>query len=472
MIEPSAWSLLPPLLAIALAIAFRQVFIALGLGIILGGIMLEGAFFAGLARSVELVVVTLNDPGNAMVVLFTFAIGSLISSMESFGGIRGFVSTLERSGWLSGPRSVSLFVWLMGVVIFIESNITILVAGAFARPLFDKFKMAREKLAYLIDSTSAPVCLLIPLNAWGAYNIGLLNTLGEPEPLRLFIASIPYNFYAIVAVLLAFCVAMFGWNLGPMKAAEARAATGKVLSDGAQPMMDESLFSPPDETVRPSAWLMLVPIAILVVAMPVCLYITGDGDIRQGNGSVSVLWSVLSALASLWFLQSGRSKKSVGQTLDELVRFSLKGAQGMLPLALIILLALTLGYMTKLLGTGVYVADLASANLPKAVILPALFWVAAAVAFATGTSWGTFAIMIPVAVPAAAALGVAKAPFVAAALSGGIFGDHASPISDTTIMASMASATDHVDHVRTQLPYALIAGGAATVGYLVVGLSL
>jgi tetracycline resistance efflux pump len=467
----SFWSLIPPLLAIVLAIVSRQVFLALGLGILSGAILLEdGVVLSGFARGIELIVETLNDPDNAMVVLFTFVIGSLISSMESLGGIRGFVTWLENSGWLKGKRSVRVLVWLVGVLIFIESNITILVAGALARPLFDKYKISREKLAYLIDSTSAPICLIIPFNAWGAYIISILSTLGEEQPVELFVRSILFNFYSLFAVSLALITAVFDLNLGPMKAAEERTQRGQLLSDGAQPMVDETLFAPPDDSVRPSGWLMIAPILTLVIMMPVGLLITGDGDLRKGQGAVSVLWSVVASLAVLWLLHAVKArKKNSGQTIDELVRFSIKGAQGMLPLALIILLALTLGSVTKQLGTGVFVAKVASANMSAAVFLPVIFLVAAGVAFATGTSWGTFAIMVPVALPAAAAFGVPQAPFLAAALSGGIFGDHASPISDTTIMASMAAVTDHVDHVRTQLPYAMLAGGATVVAYFLVG---
>ena len=378
MFEETVWSLIPPLLAITLAIVTRQVFLALGLGIVSGAIMLEASFWPGMARSVELVVETLNDPSNAMVVLFTFVIGSLISSMESLGGIRGFVNWLEHSGWLKGERSVKVLVWLVGVLIFIESNITILVAGALARPLFDKFKISREKLAYLIDSTSAPICLVIPFNAWGAYIISILQTLGEPEPVSLFVRSILYNFYSLFAVFLALMTALFAFDLGPMKKAEARTRAGQLLSDGAQPMVDESLFAPPDETVTPSGWLMIAPILTLVFMMPMSLYITGLSEvanpatatamdvIKSGQGAVSVLWSVLAALALLWIMSAFRSiggGKGVGATLDELVRFSIKGAQGMLPLALIILMALTLGSVTKLLGTGAFVAQVASANM-------------------------------------------------------------------------------------------------------------
>jgi tetracycline resistance efflux pump len=485
--EETVWSLIPPLTAITLAIVTRQVFLALGLGIVSGAIMLEAAFWPGMARSVELVVDTLNDPSNAMVVLFTFVIGSLISSMESVGGIRGFVNWLEKSGWLKGERSVKVLVWLVGVLIFIESNITILVAGALARPLFDKFKISREKLAYLIDSTSAPICLVIPFNAWGAYIISILQTLGEEKPVSLFVRSIAYNFYSLFAVSLALITALFAFDLGPMKKAEERTKRGQLLSDGAQPMVDETLFAPPDDTVRPSGWLMIAPILTLVIMMPLGLYLTGRSEVKDlatasimdvvknGKGAVSVLWSVIAALVLLWIMQAFRSTgkgKSIGTILDELVRFSIKGAQGMLPLALIILMALTLGSVTKLLGTGVFVARVASANMSAAVFLPVIFIVAAFVAFSTGTSWGTFAIMVPVAIPAAGAFGVDSAPFLAAALSGGIFGDHASPISDTTIMASMAAVTDHIDHVRTQLPYAMLAGGGAIVAYFLVGMFL
>lgn len=470
MFVDTGWSLLPPLIAITLAIATRQVFLALGLGIVAGAMLLEGAFFPGIARAIQLVVDSLNNADNAMVVLFTFVIGSLISSMESLGGIRGFVTWLEGSGWIKGARSVRILVWIVGVLIFIESNITILVAGALARPLFDKYRISREKLAYLIDSTSAPICLVIPFNAWGAYVISIVGNLGEQHPVELFTRSILFNFYSLFAVLLAFVVAAFDFNIGPMKKAEARTQSGQLLSDGAQPMVDESLFAPPDDSVRPSGWLMIAPILTLVTMMPISLLITGNGELRNGQGAVSVLWSVIAGLAVLWFLSLFQGNQKPGYRLDELVRFAIKGAQGMLPLALIILLALTLGAVTKQLGTGAFVARVASANMSAGLFLPVIFMVAAGVAFATGTSWGTFAIMVPVALPAAAAFGVAKAPFLAAALSGGIFGDHASPISDTTIMASMAAVTDHVDHVRTQLPYALLAAGLSVLAYLLVGI--
>lgn len=470
MIDPTWVSVLPPVLAIILAIWTRQVYLSLAAGIWMGWIIVEGwSPGAGLAAAVEGTVGVLGDPGNAKVILFTLVIGSLIATVEKSGGVRGFVHFVEEREWVNSPRRSQALAWVIGVIIFIESNITVLVAGSVARPLFDRFRSAREKLAYIIDSTSAPVCILIPLNAWGAYNLAILSELGVEDPLGVFLASIPLNFYAIFAIVLAAAVVVWGIDIGPMKKAEARTRAGEVLWPGAQPMIDEAVLSPePDPRIRPLARNMLLPIAAMVFAMPLGLFVTGQGDLRAGSGATSVLWAVLTGLAVAWALLLVQRQSS----LDELTRVALKGAGGLVPLALILLLALALGSVANILGTGAYVAQVTEGLLPPYIFLPLMFLVSGAIAFSTGTSWGTFAIMLPIAVPAAVAMGLPPAPFLAAALSGGIFGDHCSPISDTTIISSMAAATDHIDHVRTQLPYALIAGTLAAVAFALTGASL
>jgi len=470
MTDPSWVSILPPVLAIILAIWTRQVYLSLGAGVWLGWIILEGWNpLSGLARTVEASVAVLSSAGNANVILFTLVIGALIATIETSGGVRGFVHYLETRQWVNTPRRAQLLAWIIGVIIFIESNITVLVAGSVSRPLFDRYRVSREKLAYIIDSTSASVCILIPLNAWGAYNLGILDSLGVEDPLGVFIGSIPYNFYALAALFLALVVVIWKVDVGPMRKAEARTLEGRLLWPDAQPMIDESILSPePNDRIPARALNMVLPIVTMVVMMPVGLWITGDGDLRAGSGSTSVLWAVLAALAMSWILLLGQK----GATVDELTRTGLKGAGGLVPLALILLLALALGDVANALGTGPFVAQVTAGVLPPVIFLPLVFLVAGGIAFSTGTSWGTFAIMLPIAVPAALALGLPPSPFVAAALAGGIFGDHSSPISDTTIISSMASATDHIDHVRTQLPYALMAGGIATVGFALVGLSL
>ena len=464
---PDWTSVLPPLLAIALAIVSRQVIPSLFAGIWLGWWQLGDANpLSALAAAIEGSIAVLGNAGDARVIAFTLVIGAMIAAMEYSGGVRGFVAWLERRRWVTSPRRAEWLAWGTGIVVFIESNVTLLVAGAVSRPLFDRFRISRERLAYLIDSTSAPVCILIPLNAWGAFNLGLLENTGVDDPLATFVAAIPLNLYAIAAVVLAAVTIASGWSPGPMGQAEARTREGRLLWPGATPMVDPALLSSASEDRQPaSPAFMLAPIGVMVMTVPLGLTITGDGNPAAGSGSTSVLWGVLAGLATIWIMALVRQRRRV----DELMNVSLRGAGGLLPVALILLLALALGDVTGALGTGEFLAQVVSDNVP-APLLPALIFVAGAcTAFAIGSSWGTFAIMIPVAIPIALALGEPPALLLAAALSGGVFGDHASPISDTTVVASMAAATDHIDHVRTQLPYALTAGAAALAGFLALG---
>ncbi|NNM33292.1 MAG: C4-dicarboxylate ABC transporter, partial [Gemmatimonadetes bacterium] len=265
MTEPGWISLLPPLLAIVLAVGSRQVYLSLAGGVWLGWTILNDWHPGrGLAAAIESTVAVLGSAGDARVILFTLVIGALIATVEASGGVAGFVAWLERNRWVTGPRRAQLLAWIIGVVVFIESNITVLVAGSVARPLFDRYGTSREKLAYIIDSTSAPICILIPLNAWGAYNLGLLSGAGVDDPLGVFLGSIPYNFYAFAAVLLAFITVMSGLNLGPMRAAEERAAAGQLLRPGATPMMDEGVLTSAEEPpIPPRAINMILPIAVM-----------------------------------------------------------------------------------------------------------------------------------------------------------------------------------------------------------------
>jgi tetracycline resistance efflux pump len=466
--EPTWLSVLPPVLAIALAIWTKQVYLSLAGGAWFAWTILEDWNpLAGLASTIEGTVGVFD--GDAEVILFTLVIGALIATVEASGGVRGFVTLLEQNRWVDSPKRAQLLAWGTGVVIFIESNITVLVAGSISRPLFDRYRCSREKLAYIIDSTSAPICILIPMNAWGAYNLAILEGLGVDNALTVFLQAVFLNFYAIAAVLIVLAVIIWNIDIGPMKKAEARTREGHLLWPDATPMIDEEVLSPePVEGVTPSAMNMVAPIAAMVLFMPVSLYITGGGVLADGSGSTSVLWSVLMGLAVAWvLLLSARTF-----TVDALVKVALKGAGALVPLALILLLALGLGDVIEALGTGQYVAQVTAGTMPNFVYLPLVFLVSGGIAFSTGTSWGTFAIMLPIAVPAASTLGLPLAPFVAASLAGGIFGDHCSPISDTTIISSMAAATDHIDHVRTQLPYALLGGAIATVCFAILGATL
>lgn len=467
MYEPSALSLLPPLLAITLAITTRQVMLSLGGGIWLGYcLLLQANPIAGLAASIDGVIAVFEDAGNTRVIIFTLLVGGLLATMESSGGVRGFILWLESRRWADSPRRAQFMAWGIGIVIFVESNITLLVAGAVSRPLFDRLRISREKLAYLIDSTSAPICILIPFNAWGAFNLALIANTGESDALGVFFMAIPLNLYAITAVSLAAFSIVSKRDIGPMAAAEKRTRDGELLWPNASPMVDPSLLvQESDSTTTPRAINMILPVVTMVLALPLGLMITGDGDIRAGSGSTSVLWAVMCALLVSWICVLSVRSHSVTQLTD----IFFKGAGGLVPVAVILLLSMALGSIASALQGGQYLASVIGGSTPPALLLPILFLTAGAIAFAIGSSWGTFAIMIPIALPIAVALGFPSAPFLAAVLSGAIFGDHASPISDTTIVASMAAATDHIDHVRTQLPYALLAGAISAVGFAIMG---
>ena len=466
MTDPGFYSLLPPILAIALAIGTRQVIPSLFAGIWVGFTLLNNFNpLTGTAASLDGIIDVFSDPGDARVLVFTLIIGALIATIEASGGVRGFVHYLETRRWVHTGVRAQILAWLTGIVIFIESNITLLVAGSVSRPLFDRYKVSREKLAYIIDATSAPVCVMIPLNAWGAVIIGLVGSTGIENPMAMFVASIPFNFYAITAILLAAVVIWKDINIGPMKAAEKRTQEGHVLWPDAMPMIASTAIKVDDED-PPSASLMVVPILAMVLMMPVGLYVTGDGKIIEGSGSTSVIWSVCFALLVAWIMTLGKG----GSSLSELMRLFMKGAGSMLPIATILLLALALGDVANLLGTGTYVANLVGDSVPEPLLAPMVFLVSAFMAFSVGSSWGTFAIMIPIAIPIATTLDLPVPLLLGAAISGAIFGDHASPISDTTVVASMASGTDHIDHVRTQLPYALLAATISVLGFLLASL--
>ena len=469
MTDPSWYSILPPIIAIVLAIWTKQVILSLFSGIWMGFTLMNGFNpLTGFTAGVDGLIDVFGEAGDTRVIIFTLLIGSLIATIEHSGGVRGFVHFLETRRWVHNGLRAQILAWATGLVIFVESNITLLVAGSVSRPLFDRYKVSREKLAYLIDATSAPVCVMIPLNAWGAVIIGLIASSGVNNALEVFIASITYNFYAIVAIILAAVVIWKNLNIGPMKKAEERTKNGDILWPGAMPMVDISAeqVTEDDDGDIPSAALMVLPIVTMVAMMPIGLYITGDGNLIAGSGSISVLWAVMAAIVVLWIMLLGLGASSI----NDLMRTFMKGAEALLPIATILLFALALGDVAQTLGTGVYIAGVVGESIPGSLLAPLIFIVSAFIAFSVGSSWGTFAIMIPIAIPIATTLGFSVPLFLGAAISGAIFGDHASPISDTTVVASMASATDHIDHVRTQLPYALVAASIAATMFLIAGL--
>ena len=492
MSEYGFLSLLPPLAAIGLAIATRQVYVSLLIGIFLGYLIihdwnvLEG-FFATLQAFVDV----FQDAGNTRTIMFGALVGALIVFINRSGGVEGFILRLERvlkkyedrrSG--SNRIIVQFFAWLTGLLIFVESSISVLTVGALYRPVFDRLQISREKLAYLADSSSAPSSILLPFNAWGAFIMGLLVVEGFDDPFSVMMGAMVYNFYPILALLLALFIVFTGRDFGPMRRAERRAREeGKLLADGAVPMVARELTEVPTKPgLPPRARNMIVPIATMVIMMPVMLAYTGweaaltelptggffervGFAIGQGSGSTSVLTAVVVSLLVSMALYTAQGFFRLKETVD----LTLQGIAGLMPLALLMLFAFAINTVCKELHTGDYVAEATSTWLTPALLPFLIFVTSCFIAFSTGTSWGTFAIMMAIALPMTAQFGTDPLLAVAAVMGGGVFGDHCSPISDTTILSSMASASDHIDHVKTQLPYALTAGVGAGVLYLVFG---
>ena len=466
--DPQWYSVLPPIIAIILAIKTKQVIPSLFAGIWIGATLLSDFNpLLGLASGFDTVINVFSDAGDTRVLIFTLLIGALITTIEKSGGVSGFVAYLENRKWVHTGFRAQILAWMTGIVIFIESNITLLVAGSVSRPLFDRYKISREKLAYLIDATSAPVCVMVPLNAWTAVIIGLIASTGMENAFGIFIQSIPYNLYAFTAIILAIIVIWKNINLGPMVAAETRTLSVKISWHDNQDIQvkDKNISNAEITTAEASAIFMVIPILTMTLAMPTFLYLTGDGDIMKGNGSTAIFWSICAALFVCWCMLLFKKKSNI----SNLMGFFMEGAGSLLPIAIILLLALALGDVAKLLGTGPYVAELAGANVPHIFLAPLVFLISGFIAFSVGSSWGTFAIMIPIALSIATTLDLSAPMLLGAALSGGVFGDHASPISDTTVVASMAAGTDHIEHVRTQLPYALIAGLLSIIGFILLG---
>lgn len=451
-------TVLPPVAALIVAIWTRNVFWALGVAIWLSETLIAGNNPAlGTLGSVDRSVGVFGSTGNTRILLFCLIIGALIAYMQRSGGIDAMVERLHASGLASTPRRAGLVTAIAGVLIFVETNVSLLSTGVLGRPLFDRLKISRERLAYIIDSTCSPISVLILFNGWGAYLISLMIANGVSNPFEVVYQTIGLNFYALLTVAGVFATVLLNKTFGPLAAVD---AAWTLPTAQAEAVADDTT------TERPSrAIYMAVPMLILVGGALAFMVWTGNGDIREGSGSQSILWAVVLATAAsfIFLAMTGRAK-------GKMVDIGFKGMGDLLPAVTVIFLALVLGDSLRALGTGDFISSIA-ASIPAPWAIPAILFIAAGItSFTTGTSWGTYGILIPIAIPLAMGAGLPLPLVVAAVVGGGVFGDHCSPISDTTIIASLAAGCDHIEHVRTQLPYALIAGVSATGLYLITGL--
>lgn len=449
-------SLIIPLLTIVLAIITKDVIISLIGGIFAGFLVLNSYDpFKAFTALWDGVVNLFAEGWITKSILFIILVGAVIRLLTLSGAVDSFIAYLDKkSKKIDSPIGAMMLAYIIGLVIFIESSITSLVAGTVAKPLCDKNGVSRAKLAYICDSTSAPVCSLIPLNGWGALLLGLIVTAIDTKVISgnavsLLIQSIPLNFYALFTLAIVLMVIFFDINIGSMN------------SSHPQPYIQNN----DQNTIKPTPYRMLLPITVMVLAVPAGLYLTGKGNIFEGSGSTSVYYAVIVTLIFiyLYFVPAKiMSHKAYFQGLYE-------GIGEMIPVGMIMVFALLIGKVIGDLGTAKYLSSLLQGAISPVVVPMLIFLVAAVMSFSTGTSWGTFSIMMPIALALGATLDLYLPLVIAAVISGGIFGDHASPISDTTIISSMAADCDHIEHVRTQLPYALIAGGLASIAFLAAG---
>jgi len=453
--SPEVWSLLPPVAAIVLAVVTRRVLLSLAAGTLAGILVYTHLdIAAALDETVKLLSALFTTPWIIKTLGFAVLVGSVMELIRRSGGIDGFVHLMqERYNLLRSRRAALLMVYGTGLLIFVESSITSLIAGAIGRPLAARFGFSREKLAYVCDSTAAPVCSLILINGWGALLLGLITTqinagYLQGDAVMLLLYSAGFNFYAMAALLLTFAVIWFEWDIGPMRCSLVQKEQAQI------------------QARRGDASLMLLPLLLMIVGVFLFLWLTGGGDILKGSGSNAVFYTMLLTLAGM-ALQY-RLKKAL--TWREFADAAIKGAFALVPIAAILLFAFAIGKVIDLIGTGEYLAGFLGAGAAPLWLPALIFLLASMMAFATGTSWGTFSVMLPIAV-AMGSVGESYMPLlIGAVISGGVFGDHCSPISDTTIISSLAAGCDHIDHVRTQMPYALIAGGAAFVLFLLAGI--
>ncbi len=489
---PGVLSILPPILAIAMALIFRQVVISLYAGIWLGAVFvfdydIVGGFFRVLDHYI---VNSTSNKTNVQIMLFSMLFGGVMGLIARNGGARGIANVITR--YAKTARGGELACWFTAIVLFFDDYSNVLIRGNLLRPITDKLRISREKLSFYVDTGAATVASLFLISTWIGYEVGLiqqaLEAIDSPlDAYTVFVRSIPYRFYPIFALALAFLIASTGRDFGPMLVAERRARrTGKVLRDGAQPVMEIAEDTPELHGDTPARWYNgLVPIISIVLVAMFGIYWTGtqslqaDGVSDYGMGQivsnadsyVALLWASLSGCVVAIVLSLAQRILSVTQAIDAL----LQGMKFLLLGIVILVLAWSIGSLAEELHTADYLIQHMRGLLSPFWVPAMTFVIAALMSFATGTSWATMAILMPLVIPLVHALGLeaqlsavqAESVLlgsVSSVLAGAVFGDHCSPISDTTILSSMSSGADHVDHVRTQLPYALL---AAIVGVLV-----
>ena len=464
------WALVPPVVAIGLALITKEVYSSLFIGVLMGGILYSGFSFEGTITHIfeDGMINVLSDSYNVGILIFLVILGAMVCLMNRAGGSAAFGQFA--ADHIKGRVGAELATILLGCLIFIDDYFNCLTVGSVMRPVTDKFKVSRAKLAYLIDATAAPICIIAPISSWAAAVTGFVE--GE-DGFSIFVRAIPYNFYAILTIVMMIGMVLLRTEFGSMKFHEKNALKGDLYTTPGRPYDTEKQ---PEVSVRGTVLDLLIPIISLIICCMVGMLYTGgffSGEdfvtaFSQSDASLGLtMGSFFGLLITIGLYQVRRVLK-----FSECMACIPEGFKSMVPAIMILSFAWTLKAMTDSLGADVYVATVVASSARSLLnFLPAIIFVVGCfLAFATGTSWGTFGILIPIVV----AVFENSNPdlmiiSISACMAGAVCGDHCSPISDTTIMASAGAQCEHVNHVTTQLPYAIVAAVVSFISYIIAG---
>ncbi len=501
-VEPGWLSLLPPLVAIVLALVFREVVLSLFAGVWFGALLVANwnPITASMISVDRFIVEGLADSDKISIVVFSLLLGGMVGVIGRSGGTLGIVESMR--GLATSARRGQTMTWLAGIIIFFDDYANTLIVGNTMRPVTDRLRISREKLAYIVDSTAAPMAAIAVISTWVGFEISLIGdalttaagqttdpaqaaqlTVGAQNPFGVFLHSIPFLFYPILALLFVFMVVVTRRDFGPMHRAEVRARSGAgLIAEGARPAVDVSSnhMDPPEGV--PHRWYnAAIPVLTVIVVALLGIVYTGAQAAPPGATAWEIVGGADPFKTLIWASFAGNVVAMTMAVTQRILPLAgaleawINGMRAMFLAIIILVLAWALGGVTEALGTGPYLSGALQDTLPLGLLPVIVFITAAVISFATGTSWGTMAILFPVVIPLAVAMGAGIGfdggehysillGVISSVMAGSIFGDHCSPISDTTVMSSLASACDHIDHVRTQLPYALL---VAAVGMLV-----
>ncbi|KJZ84670.1 Na+/H+ antiporter [Clostridium sp. IBUN22A] len=503
-------TILPPLVAIALAFITKNVVISLFLGTLSGCFLLQisgnNIIYAIVNSFLDFVQRALNslaDPWNAGIVLQVMVIGGVISLVSKMGGAKAIAEALAKRA--KTPRSAQLITWLLGILVFFDDYANSLIVGPIMKPVADKMKISREKLSFIIDATAAPIAGIMIISTWIGLEVGLIKdgfeSIGQSaDAFGVFLNTIPYRFYNILILVFVVATSYFLRDFGPMRKAEIKARKGQISETNKEIALDKAAEDEmaPKEGVKLSIWNAIIPIGALMISALISFYYSGYTSIMGGedaalqaimtnspmsftaireafsasDASVALFQSAL--FASIVAIAMGVGKKIF--TFSEAVDVWVDGMKGLIITGVILILAWSLSSVIKELGTAAFLVQMLSNSVPKFLLPSIIFILGAVISFATGTAYGTMGILMPLAIPLSYSISPDFGYVVistSAVLTGAIFGDHCSPISDTTIMSSMGAGCHHIDHVKTQMPYALTVAAITVIcGYIPAGLGI